>query len=154
LNVPKKQKQWYSGKKKRHTIKTQIIANSKTNEIIAIAQAEGSVHDFKLYKESIGSQVADNIKIQADSGYQGINKFHKNSEVPKKKRKNQPLTDAEKAENQRIARERITIENINAKIKVFKIFANKYRNRRKRHGLRMSLVCGVYNYELNGRKKM
>ena len=74
---------------------------------------EGSVHDFRLYKESIGSQVAGKIKIQADSGYQGIDKFHKNSEVPKKKTKSQPLTETEKAENRRIARERIAIENIN-----------------------------------------
>ena len=154
MSVQKKQKPRYSGKKKRHRIKTQIVTNRKTNEIIAIAQAEGSVHDFRLYKESIGSQVADDIKIQGDSGYQGIDKFHKNSEVPKKKTKNQPLTAAEKAENRRLARERIAIENINAKIKVFKIFANKYRNRRKRHGLRMSLICGVYNYELNCLEKM
>lgn len=106
------------------------------------------MHDFKLYKESVGSAVSEVIKIQADSGYQGIDKFHKNSETPKKRSKKHPLTDDEKAENQRIARERIIIENINAKIKVFKITANKYRNRRKRHGLRMSLICGIYNYEL------
>jgi len=40
------------------------------------------------------------------------------------------------------------IENINAKIKVFKIFSQKYRNRRKRHQLRISLVCGIYNFAL------
>jgi len=58
------------------------------------------------------------------------------------------LTDEEKAENRRISRERILIENINAKVKVFKITANKYRNRRKRFGLRMSLICGILNFEL------
>jgi hypothetical protein len=47
--------------------------------------------------------------------------------------------------NRRIARERILIENINAKVKVFKIFANKYRNRRKRFSLRMSLICAIVN---------
>ncbi|MDR2006622.1 MAG: IS5/IS1182 family transposase, partial [Acidaminococcales bacterium] len=36
----------------------------------------------------------------------------------------------------------------NAKIKVFKITANKYRNRRNRFKLRISLICGIYNFEL------
>jgi len=74
-------------------------------------------------------------------------KLHKNSETPKKKPKGGKLTADEKAENRRISRERILIENINAKIKVFKITANKYRNRRKRYGLRMSLICGIINFE-------
>ena len=39
----------------------------------------------KLYQESIGSNVSEEIKIQADSGYQGILALHKNSETPKKK---------------------------------------------------------------------
>jgi transposase len=89
----------------------------------------------------------DSIKIQGDSGYQGILKLHKNSETPKKKPKRGELTADEKAENRRISRERILIENINAKIKVFKIMATKYRNRRKRYGLRMSLICGIINFE-------
>jgi len=75
-------------------------------------------------------------------------KLHKNSETPKKKPKGGELTAEDKAENRRISRDRILIENINAKIKVFKITANKYRNRRKRFALRMSLICGILNYEL------
>jgi hypothetical protein len=89
----------------------------------------------------------DSIKTQADSGYQGILAVHKNSETPKKKPKGGELTQEEKLENRRISRERILIENVNAKIKVFKIMANKYRNRRKRHGLRTNLICGIINFE-------
>jgi len=80
-----------------------------------------------------------------DSGYQGIAEIHKNSETPKKKPKGGELTQEEKSENRRISRERILIENVNAKIKVFKIMANKYRNRRKRHDLRINLICGIIN---------
>lgn len=85
--------------------------------------------------------------MQADRGYQGILRLHKNSETPKKKPRGGELTAAEKIENQRISRERMLIENINAKIKTFKITACKYRNRRKRFGLRMSLICGIINFE-------
>jgi hypothetical protein len=117
--------------------------------ICYIFQDEGRTHDFQMYKESVGSAVSKDIKIQGDSGFQGIGNFHVNSETPKKKSKKNPLTPEEKANNRRIARERILIENVNAKLKVFKILANKYRNRRKRHNLRMSLICGIYNFELH-----
>lgn len=101
-----------------------------------------------MYKNSVGSAVSKDIKLQGDSGFQGIAGLHANSETPKKSSKKTPLTDEEKANNRRIAQERILIENINAKIKVFKIVANKYRNRRKRHNIRMSLICGIYNHGL------
>ena len=84
---------------------------------------------------------------QLDSGYQGILKLHIKSETPKKKPKGGELTAEEKAENKRLSQERILIENVNAKVKVFKIVANKYRNRRKRFGLRMALICGIINFE-------
>jgi len=118
-------------------------------EIICTAHAEGKVHDFKLFESSIGSAVLDDIAIQGDSGYQGILKLHKNSETPNKKPRNGELSGEEKAYNHRLSRERIFIENINAKVKVFKIVSNKYRNRRKRFGLRMALICGVINFENN-----
>jgi len=124
-----------------------LIVNANNNEIICTAHAEGSTHDFKLYEASIGSAVADDIIMRGDSGYQGILKFHKNSETPKKKPKGGVLTEEEKAENRRISSNRMLIENINAKIKVFKITANKYRNRRKRFALRISLICSILNLE-------
>ena len=121
--------------------------NKTTLEIIAIAQCKGRGHDFKLYKDEFGCAVAQWIKLMGDSGFQGILDFHKNSETPKKKSKRKPLTAEEKANNKRISQERIFIENVNACLKVFKILANKYRNRRTRFGLRMSLICGIYNFQ-------
>jgi hypothetical protein len=95
----------------------------------------------------IGGSVAWHIKIRGGSGYQSITKLHKNSKTPKKKTRGGVLSVEEKRENRRISRGRIMIENINAKIQAFKITANKYRNRRKRFGLRMSLICGIINFE-------
>lgn len=89
----------------------------------------------------------DSIKAKLDSGYQGILRLHKNSETPKKKPKVGELTPKEKAKNKLLASERMLVENIIAKIKVFKITSSKYRNRRKRFGLRMALICGIINYE-------
>jgi hypothetical protein len=83
-----------------------------------------------------------------DTGYQGIKKRHKNSDHPKKKSKNKPLTKEEKLENKKISSERVTNENVIGSIKRFKIVSDRYRNRRKRFGLRFNLIAGIHNYEL------
>jgi hypothetical protein len=116
--------------------------------ILFIVQAEGSVHDFTLYKDSVGAAVSSDVKIKVDSGYQGIASLHANSEVPFKKSKNRPLTKEEKAFNRQLARERIAIEHVNRDIKIFKIMSDRYRNRRRRHGLRMNLICAIRNSEI------
>ena len=115
----KKQKKYYSGKKKRHTIKTQLVIDLDSLLIQFFVQAPGSVHDFTVYKDSTGSAISPEVQVKVDSGYQGIAAYHTNSEVPFKKTKNRPLTDEEKAFNRRLARERIAIEHVNREIKIF-----------------------------------
>jgi len=121
---------------------------AKTKIIIAVFIDCGHRHDFAMWKKSIGVKVVKHIKIQADKAYQGIAKLHKNSEIPKKKTKKHPLTKEEKANNRRINSERVGIEHKNCRLKRFHILADPYRNRRKRFGLRLSLFCGLHNFEL------
>ena len=101
-----------------------------------------------MYKNAIGVKIICAIQIKADSGYQGILKFHNNSLTPIKKSTNNPLSNEDKLFNRTLSGERIFIENINAKIKVFRCLSSRYRNRRSRHLLRMSLICGFINFEL------
>ena len=83
-----------------------------------------------------------------DTGYQGIQKLHNKSELPKKKTKKNPLTKEDKKKNQELASERVANENMIGMLKRFKIISDKYRNRRKRFGLRFNLIAGIYNLEL------
>lgn len=92
--------------------------------------------------------INDSTQLKVDSGYQGIDQIHSNSELPKKSTKLQPLTKKEKRKNRKLSKVRVTVENVIGKIKVFRIIAERYRNRRKHHGLRMNLICGIYNFEL------
>jgi hypothetical protein len=124
-----------------------VVIDLDTLLILFIVQADGSVHDFTMYKDSTGSAVSPDGQVKVDSGYQGITAFHANSEVPFKKSKNRPLTPEEKAFNRQLARERIAIEHVNRKIKIVRIMAERYRNRRRRHGLRMNLICAIRNSE-------
>jgi IS5 family transposase len=102
-----------------------------------------------VWKKTIGVKVVKHIKIQADKGYQGIARLHKNSETPKKRTKKRPLTKEEKANNRRINSQRVAVEHTNCRLKRFLILADTYRNRRKRFGLRLSLFCGLLNFELS-----
>ena len=71
LSTQKKQKKYYSGKKKRHTIKTQLVINKNTQEIICIYVTKGKIHDFKAFKNSKLPIPPSNI-VAVDSGYQGL----------------------------------------------------------------------------------
>lgn len=84
----------------------------------------------------------------ADKGYQGIQQLHVNSQVPKKKPRKGELTSSDKKRNRELASKRIVGEHVNRRLKIFKLLADRYRNRRKRFGLRFNLIAGLYNYEL------
>jgi hypothetical protein len=115
---------------------------------LAVSEAKGSVHDFQMYKDTIGKGIDKSILIRADLGYLGIEKLHENSQIPKKGTKLHKLNEGEKEYNKRLARKRVVIEHINAKIKTFKSMAYPYRNHCRRHLLRMSLICCIINWEL------
>ena len=74
--------------------------------------------------------------------------MHRKSELPKKRSKKNPLTKEDKKKNQELSIERVVNENVIGMLKRFKIIADKYRNRRKRFGLRFNLIAGIYNLEL------
>jgi hypothetical protein len=68
--------------------------------------------------------------------------------LPKKKTKKQPLNKEDKKKNRQLSSVRALNENVIGMIKRFKIIADRYRNRRKRFGLRFNLLAGIYNFEL------
>ncbi len=141
---PKKQKHSYSGKKKRHTQKAQIIADPKTGRILATAFSRGKTHDFKMFVQS-RLAIVPQTQCLADSGYLGLKKCHANSRLPDKKSKLHPLTHEQKASNRQLSSERFVVEHIIRSVKIFRILAERYRNRRKRFGLRFNLIAAIYN---------
>jgi transposase len=143
---PKKQRRHYSGKKKRHTQKAQVVIDPSKKRIVATAFAEGAVHDFTLFKQS-RTAMNEKIRCLADSGYQGLKTLHPNSQTPKKKSKHHPLTPDEKASNRSLSRQRMLVEHIIGRLKVFRLLSERYRNRRKRFGLRFNLIAALYNLE-------
>ena len=121
--------------------------DKKSQQIICTAFANGKRHDFRLFKES-KTQIHPAIAVVTDTGYQGLQKIHAKTQMPKKKSKKNPLTKQDKRNNQQLSRERVLNENIIGSLKRFKILSDRYRNRRKRFALRFNLIAGIYNLEL------
>lgn len=124
-----------------------MIINQKTQEIIATAFGNGSKHDFQLFKDSL-SVFASQVRCLADAGYQGLQDWHKNAETPAKKSKLHPLTQEQKNSNRKLSHERILVENVIRRLKIFRILSERYRNRRKRFALRFNLIAAIHNLEL------
>ena len=119
----------------------------KSEKVLCTHFSHGKRHDFTLYKQSRFKAHPD-TELLADSGYQGLQKEHTNSRTPTKRRKNKPLSKEAKRQNKQLSSDRVLNENVIGKIKRFKIVCDRYRNRRKRFGLRFNLIAGIYNYEL------
>lgn len=105
------------------------------------------MHDFRIYKEN-PIYLGDRIELLGDKGYQGIKKIHANSRTPIKKIRNKSLSKEQKEFNRQLAKQRITVEHVHRKLNIFRILSSRYRNRRRRFGLRLNLIAGIYNYEL------
>jgi len=90
----------------------------------------------------------DFILLVGDKGFQGIYDIHSNSMIPFKKPRKGQLTEEQKLFNGKLSKFRIFIEHVNRRIKRFKILQMRYRNKQRKHPLRLSLICGIYNYEL------
>ena len=108
-------------------------------------QGRGPTSDLKLFKES-GVQVAPDVWCLADSGYQGLQDIHAQTVLPVKKPRAGSLSAQDKHNNRRLAKLRIRVEQVIRSLKVFKVLSERYRNRRRRFGLRFSLIAGIYNF--------
>jgi hypothetical protein len=124
----------YSGKKKRQTIKTQILVDTK-GRIKHISQSiPGNVHDKKLY---------DNTGVKADLGDLGY--LGTTMRLPFKSSKYHKLTTKEKAYNLKHSRVRIVVEHVFAHLKQFRILASRFRNKLEYYNDIFMTVAGLYN---------
>jgi len=149
---PKKgQKKFYSGKKKRHTLKTQYIVGPDGRIYAVSGTYPGSVHDFTVYKDQKNRDRHLGIPKKGDSGYQGIKKYDRNAEIPFKKPRGGVLTDEQKAYNRSLSKDRIKVENVIRETKIFKVLSDTYRNRHKNHSIKTGIISGIVNMKMEKR---
>ena len=126
-----RQKAHYSGKKKRHTRKTQIIVNEH-GEIRAVSSSTpGSMHDLELFRQSGSSEIIpEEVTAGGDAGYQDLHDELPNHRVfvPHKAMRNHPLMEDQKLANRELSSIQIVVENTLAELKHFKVLADRFRH--------------------------
>jgi hypothetical protein len=148
-----RQKQNYSGKKKRHTRKNLVISDKKRKVGFLGKTAAGSKHDIVLYKESnVARHIPKNVRQNVDLGFLGVKKeypCHLYS-MPKKKPKGRELSAVDKKQNKVKSRRRVIVENALAGVKRLRIVSDVFRNIKKNFDDQvMFLACGLWNYHLS-----
>jgi hypothetical protein len=124
------------------------VVNKAGRSVVRTSFANGKRRGFRLFKES-GVHVKPETILETGTGFTRIAKVHKNSAPPKKRSKKHPPADENKLRTRGFSGHRAVNEHVTGFVKRFKIVADRYRNRRKRFGLRFNLICGICNFELN-----
>jgi len=145
------QRRYYSGKKRRHTLKTQVVVvrrrkrpgrggDRRRLRIAAVsATFPGSVHDKKVFDRT-RVVIPEGATGYGDTGYLGAG-----LRTPRRKPPKGELTARQRAGNRRVGRKRIAVEHGIGKLKVWRVAAERWRNPRRRHTLVMKNVAGLHN---------
>ena len=140
----RKQRCWYSGKKKSHTIKTEIVITENGRIVGSSKPAPCRVHDLEIRRR--GPPLPSDSHFYADSGYQGLQDDHSGVEISYKKTKSRPLTKDQRAYNHALSRFRVRVEHSIGRLKSFRILSERYRYPRARYAVKISALAGIINF--------
>jgi DDE superfamily endonuclease/Helix-turn-helix of DDE superfamily endonuclease len=133
------QKNFFSGKKKQHTLKSQVVGLPKAKDIVDIEVGfPGPTADINLFRQQ-QTKFDEGQEFEGDKGYQGGN----NITTPHKKKRNQKLSDQQKEENKVLSSKRIFVEHLIRMIKIFQIASQRFRLNSDVYKEIILIVCGL-----------
>jgi len=147
-----KQKKHYSGKKKRHTVKTQLVTNKEKRIYDVSKTYTGRTHDKSIMEtERTPDKIPRHSKLRVDNAYQKIQKEYPDNNfiLPEKANRWHKLTRKQKNSNKDKASKRIIIEHVISRLKVFKILSEKYRHNVAKHNRTFKNISAIYNFRLD-----
>jgi hypothetical protein len=149
--APEVQEHFYSGKKKRHTVKNNVLVNANGKIVLLTATCEGKKHDKKIADEAAFT-LPEGSMLYQDTGFQGFALEGTTIFQPKKKPRGGELTDAEKAQNRLISRIRVRVEHAIDGVKRYRIVKDQLRNWKTDFRDKvMETCCGLHNLRLRFR---
>lgn len=146
----KKRKNYYSGKKKKHTVKNQYMVNNQGLILHKTRHEKGKKHDYGVYKHSHLVTPSQVESVVVDLGYLGIQKDFPTvkSVLPYRKKRKSELSMEERRYNKKHAKLRIVVEHTICRIKKFGIIGSKFRNRLRRYDVISNIVSGLINFRI------
>jgi hypothetical protein len=147
------QKPYYSGKKKAHTVKTQVVVDPCGRiEAVSDSVPGGANHDLPLLCGSgILEQLAEGEGVMVDKGYVGVKNYYPDVPIiiPFKASRGHPLTAEQETFNRVVARCRIVVEHTMAQLNRFTVLRQVFRGQqRERHGQVIRVVAKLVNRRL------
>jgi hypothetical protein len=148
---PEKQAVFYSGKKKRHSIKNNLLIDPHAKTILLTPTCEGKKHNKKIADET-GLVLPEGSSLAQDTGFQGYQVANVTIIQPMKKPRGKELTPEQKENNRRISSLRIRVEHAIGGVKRYRIVKDLLRVRKNNFRDRaMETCCGLHNFRLNFR---
>ncbi len=149
------QQEYYSGKKKAHTLKSQVGVDPQTGKIAAVSESvPGPTADITLLERSgLCKQVPPEGGLGGDKGYPGIDKLHPGGATPRRKPRGQEQSEKDKAYNRAFARERIIVEHGIRRVRRYECLSQMDRHHRTKHTERTRAVAGLVNRRLDRQQR-
>ena len=139
-------REYYSGKKKRQTIKTEMVMERQSGKIIQVSKPfPGRVHDITIRREC--DPLPSARSIYGDGGYQGMQKEIANFKLPKRKPRGKPHSEEALKHNRSHRAIRNPIERKFREMKIFKILSHIYRNPKASYAIKMAIIAGIVNFK-------
>ncbi len=142
----KEQEKYYSGKKKNHTFKNQIIVLPNGQDIVDVIAGEpGPKSDISLFR-SCQKSFDKNQIFKGDKGYEG----EASIKIPTKKPKKRELTPLQKSKNKELASERIFVEHLIRLLKIFRVASERFRLNARKYEQIIMTICGLVRFRIGG----
>lgn len=147
-----KQRDSYSGKKKKHTVKNLVISETKTKKIKVLSPTvAGKQHDKSLADEQ-AYLYPQRTRLYKDTGFQGYEPQNTRTKQPKKKPRGGTLSAKEKEQNQLISKVRIGVEHSIGGAKTYRIVKDTLRHHLDGFADKvMEIACGLHNLRIDTR---
>lgn len=151
-NTQDNQRPYYSGKKKTHTMKSQVaVRPDGLIEAVSDSVPGGANHDLALLRQTdLLSRLDPDEAAMMDKGYVGIANDYPEAKLylPYKARRNHPLTEEEKEYNRILSGYRIVVEHTIAQMNRFQVLRQVFRHRRDGHTQVVRIVAGLVNRQI------
>lgn len=146
---------YYSGKKKQHTLKSQVAVDEDTGEIVDIGPSvAGPIADMNLLQQSgLMQRLPKGVGGVGDLAYVGIDKLHPGGlgAAPRRKPRGKPRPLEDALYNTAFSRRRIIVENTIRRIRCYQSLTVLDRQHRSHHAARVGAVSGLVNRQIRSR---
>ncbi len=152
----RRQRAYYSGKKKQHTLKSQVAVDEESGRVVHVAASvPGPRADFRVLRESgLRRLLPAGVGVLGDLAYLGVAAWHPAGlgAAPRRKPKGRPRPAEDGPYNRAFARRRVGVEHAIGRLRRFGCLSQTDRHFRRDHTARVRAVAGLVNRILDHRE--